>query len=216
MKQLKNGAFVLAIALCLAACGNGSQQVETAQTTSTPSTARQNDSAFNAGFQKVLASYFSLRDGLIDWDTAKANLAAGELATNSDSLDLSGLPNDTSASVKKTADIFAGTIAGSAKALVKESDIQKKRKEFQMISDALYDLAGSVSYDGEKLYRMKCPMAFNDSEEAFWVSDVSEIKNPYLGTKHPKYKNKMLECGEVTDSIGSVSKAMLNKPAAGK
>jgi hypothetical protein len=36
-------------------------------------------------------------------------------------------------------------------------------------------------------------MAFDD-KGAYWLSAESEIKNPYFG-------KKMLECGEVTDSL---------------
>ena len=43
-------------------------------------------------------------------------------------------------------------------------------------------------------------MAFGD-EVANWISNSSEIMNPYLGKKHAKYKDGMLHCGEVTDSL---------------
>jgi hypothetical protein len=44
-------------------------------------------------------------------------------------------------------------------------------------------------------------MAFNDTEEAFWLSDKNRVVNPYLGSKHPKYKGSMLHCGDITDSL---------------
>lgn len=217
MKQKQNLLIIAAIALGLASCGGGEVKEQSQSTAEAIPTASLNDSVFNAGFKKVLASYYSVRDGLVDWDTTAANLAASKLAIVADSLDLSRFANDSSAgdvpdksavvAAAATADAFAGTIVGSAKALAREGNIQSKRKEFQMISDALYDLAKAVKYDREKIYHIKCPMAFNDSEEAFWVSDVSDVKNPYLGTKHPKYKNKMLECGEVMDSIGTIHPA---------
>jgi hypothetical protein len=43
-------------------------------------------------------------------------------------------------------------------------------------------------------------MAFSDTEEAFWLSNKNQVVNPYLGSKHPTYKNKMLHCGDITDS----------------
>jgi hypothetical protein len=49
----------------------------------------------------------------------------------------------------------------------------------------------------------ECPMAFNDTETANWISNSSEIINPYLGNNHPKYKAGMLHCGELKDSITS-------------
>jgi len=44
-------------------------------------------------------------------------------------------------------------------------------------------------------------MAFNDSDEAYWLSNSREIVNPYLGKKHPRYKAGMLACGDLTDSL---------------
>ena len=217
---------MLAVIVAFASCGDAKQ--EEAQTTTDPiPSASLNDSTFNTGFKKVLTAYYGVRDGLVEWDTAAANLAAANLATVADSLDLSRFlqdsiavegseltdrQQDSSKAAAETASRFAGAIMGSAKALVKEPSIQAKRKEFQMISDALFDLAKSVKYDRDKIYHMKCPMAFNDTEEAYWISDTPEIRNPYLGTKHPKYKNKMLECGEVTDSLGTIAAA----PSAAK
>ena len=52
----------------------------------------------------------------------------------------------------------------------------------------------------EQVYHMSCPTAFSDSSEAYWLSADSKVVNPYLGNKHPIYKDKMLNCGEVNDS----------------
>ncbi|MFX4520371.1 hypothetical protein ABTA72_19455, partial [Acinetobacter baumannii] len=59
--------------------------------------------------------------------------------------------------------------------------------------EQLYDFIRTVQYDREVVYHEYCPMAFND-QGATWLSNSSDIKNPYL----PK---KMLHCGEVKDSI---------------
>lgn len=70
-----------------------------------------------------------------------------------------------------------------------------------MISDAMYDLVRTVNFDRQIIYHQHCPMAFNDSEGAYWLSNSRAVINPYLGKKHPKYKAAMLACGEVTDSL---------------
>lgn len=198
---MKKLTVIISIAIFLAACGGGDDKTTPDVTPAKP-LGSVNDSGFNLGFGKLLASYFDLRDALVDWDTIAANKYSLDLASLSDSLDLSHFPNDSTGAIKITADSYAGTINGSSRALIAEKEISAKRKEFQMISDALYDLARSVKYDREILYHMKCPMAFNDSEEAYWISETPAIKNPYLGNRHPKYKKGMVGCGEVTDSIG--------------
>ncbi|HMC86237.1 MAG TPA: DUF3347 domain-containing protein [Chitinophagaceae bacterium] len=163
-------------------------------------TASKNSEAFNASFEKLLNGYFSLKDGITNYDTAKANAAAKELTVFADSLTTSEIKGDSTGDIRKTAENFAGTISGSAKGLVGETDLIKKKREFQMISEALYNLVRTVRYDRQKLYHEHCPMAFGD-EEAWWLSNSNKIVNPYLGTKHPKYKGAMIDCGDITDSL---------------
>ena len=62
-----------------------------------------------------------------------------------------------------------------------------------MISANLFDLTRTVRYAEEKVYLLHCPMAFNDTG-ADWLSNSTEIKNPYFGSK-------MLTCGSVKDSV---------------
>ena len=75
-----------------------------------------------------------------------------------------------------------------------------------MLTDELYNLIRTTKYSGSIVYHIKCPMAFHDEEEGYWLSSSSHIANPYLGTMHPKYKNKMLGCGEVVDSLNFARK----------
>ncbi len=71
-----------------------------------------------------------------------------------------------------------------------------------MISELMYpSFLKTVNYEGPKLFLQNCPMAFNDTESANWISNSEEIVNPYLGKNHPKYKGGMLHCGEIKDTI---------------
>ena len=161
----------------------------------------KNSDLFNESFEKLLNSYFSLRDALVEYDTAKANTVAKEMVVFADSLKTDEIKADSSGVIKQTATDFAGTISGSAKGLIGETDLVKKKREFQLISEALYNLVRTVKYDRQKLYHQHCPMAFNDEEEAWWISNSNKIVNPYLGRKHPKYKATMEGCGDITDSL---------------
>ena len=62
-----------------------------------------------------------------------------------------------------------------------------------MATSDMYDLLRVVKYDREKVYMQHCPMAF-EHKGADWLSNTSEIMNPYI----PK---KMLDCGKVKDSV---------------
>ena len=155
--------------------------------------------SFNNSISNLLNKYYQLKDALVEWDTAKANQHARELKLLADSLPLDQLKADTT--IVDMADSYAGSITGDAVAMVGESDITEKRRSFYTLSESLYNLLRTVRYDASVVYHQSCPMAFNDTEEASWLSNQSQVANPYLGKKHPKYKDKMLDCGEVTDSL---------------
>jgi hypothetical protein len=153
----------------------------------------ENTGTFNQSFGKLLIAYYGVKDALVASDTAKATAAALELGIAADSLKVDEIKGDSTGVIKETARTFAGTISGSAKGLAGEKDLSAKRKEFEMIADAMWSLTRTVRYDGQKVYWQYCPMAFNN-KGAYWMSNEREIKNPYFG-------HDMLECGEVQDSL---------------
>ncbi|MCC7526118.1 MAG: DUF3347 domain-containing protein [Chitinophagaceae bacterium] len=150
--------------------------------------------AFDASFENVLNGYYALRDALVAGDTAAANKAAGLLVQSADELKLDELKAvDTSNIIIPTAKTYTGSISSEGKGLLGESNIEEKRKAFQMISGNLFDLTRTVRFSKEKVYLLHCPMAFNNTG-ADWLSNSTEIKNPYFG-------DKMLTCGAVKDSV---------------
>ena len=80
-------------------------------------------------------------------------------------------------------------------------DLTAKRRALNTISDHLYNFLRVVKYGQKKVYWQECPMAFNDTESGFWLSDSAAIRNPYLGMHDPKYGSGMLRCGETRDSL---------------
>ncbi|MFM2361735.1 MAG: hypothetical protein RLZZ316_637 [Bacteroidota bacterium] len=192
--------FLAAGIVLLTACGSGEDKPAEVIVPEQP-IASKNTPAFNESFEKLLNAYISVKDALVDYDTAKANAAALVLEQAADSLKITEIKGDTTGTIQQVAKDFAGTIVGSCKGLVGETDLTKKKREFQMISEAMYNLVRTVKYDKQIIYHQSCPMAFNDEEEAAWISTSNKIVNPYLGSKHPKYKEGMLHCGEVKDSI---------------
>ena len=153
----------------------------------------KNSGTFNESYSKLLTAYYGVKDALVASDTVKANKAARELAIAADSLKLDEIKGDSTGVIKETAKTYTGTVTGSALGLAGEKDIEAKRKEFDMLSDAIWSLTRTVKYSGQKIYYHFCPMAF-DNKGAYWLSNVSEIKNPYFG-------EKMLTCGSVQDSL---------------
>jgi Protein of unknown function (DUF3347) len=164
----------------------------------------KNSAGFNASFSRLLTSYYALQKALVNWDTLGANLAAKALQQSSDSLLIKELQADSS--IILTAQNLAASISGEAKGLIGDNDIALKRRDFNMLTDELYSLVRTVRYDRAIVFHMRCPMAFGDSAEGFWLSNTNTIINPYLGNKHPTYAGKMVGCGEIVDSLDFAQK----------
>lgn len=155
---------------------------------------------FQAAFGSLMSTYYSLKDGFVNWDTAAANKAAIAIQVHADSLPYNEL-KATDSSIIETARAFSQSISAEAKGILGEQNIEQKRRSFYTLSENLYNLVRTVKYNGEVIFHQHCPMAFNDAEEAFWLSNSNEVVNPYLGTSHPKYKAGMLHCGDIPDSL---------------
>lgn len=183
---------VLAITaiIALAACGENDKPA-TAANPDEPLTQSKNSSNFNNAFETLLANYYRLKDAFAASNDTMAASSARLLIANADSLKVDELKADSS--IVEMANGYLQSVSAEAKALITEPGIEEKRKSFQMISDNMYDLVRSVRYDQKIVYHQFCPMAFNDAG-AYWLSNTSDIKNPYFG-------KKMLTCGEVKDSL---------------
>ncbi|HEY6976197.1 MAG TPA: DUF3347 domain-containing protein [Chitinophagaceae bacterium] len=159
----------------------------------------KNSESFNKPFNEMLNSYFDLKNALVEWDTAKTSAYANTLARLSQNVPYDELKADTT--IIATAKNFSGNVVAEAMGIAGENTIEGKRRSFYTLSENLYNLLRTVRYDQQVIYHDKCPMAFNDSEEAYWISNTKQIINPYLGKKHPHYAGGMIGCGSVEDSI---------------
>jgi hypothetical protein len=156
-------------------------------------------SAFNKSVTSVLNSYYALSDGFVNTDSAQINGSARNLSNQVDSIRFDQFKADTA--IVETAVNLAQSMKGDITGLLGETTMEQKRREFNMITDQLYSLVRTVSYDGGVIYHIRCPTAFSDSTEAYWLSPSNKIVNPYWG-KNPTGANKnKQDCGEVIDSI---------------
>lgn len=159
----------------------------------------RNSDAFNVPFENVLNKYFALKDALVNWDTATARNAANDFQQALSLVPYEELNTDTLIDRAKS---LSGQMTGEAEGLMTEVNIDGQRKSFYSLSEQLYNLVKTVHYDKQVIYHDKCPMAFNNEEdEGWWLSNTNNIVNPYMGNKHPRYKDAMMSCGSVEDSI---------------
>jgi hypothetical protein len=140
----------------------------------------------------VLGYYYNLKDELVAARAGTADSAAHRLVLSGNTL-RSFIMHDT-ARVRFLRPFVDTIIAASVKIdLLTDETCEGQRLAFGNISSAMYSLLKGVNARNLGAYHEYCPMAFND-RGATWLSRESDIKNPYFG-------DKMLECGEVTDSL---------------
>lgn len=155
---------------------------------------------FNNQITTLIDSYMAMKSAFVEADTSKIKTKTAGFIASADSLHLNELQEKDS-SVFMAVQQNLSDIKANAKPILEESDITEMRHDFSMVSENLYPFLKTIGYEGEKLYWQNCPMAFGEDKPANWLSNSSEINNPYLGKKDPVYKSAMLHCGENMDSI---------------
>ena len=155
---------------------------------------------FNQSISDAVNNYLSMKNAFVDADTLKIKLNDQKFIATIEGVRLSDLRKDDSAIIL-TAQQYISDIKANAEAMLHENDITEMRQDFRMVSDNLYPFLKTIGYEGPKLYWQNCPMAFGENKEGNWISNTSEIINPYLGKNHPEYKSTMLGCGETKDSL---------------
>ena len=150
-----------------------------------------NSDIVNYGIGGIVNEYYAIKDAFVLENDAIINQHALAMQKGIDTLDLKSVQGTNLEKDKNTQ--LISEIVAALKTLLNEKEIDAKRKPFQTISDKLYDLIKSVRFDKQIIYLEHCPMAFNQTG-ANWLSNTPDIKNPYI----PK---KMIDCGEVLDTL---------------
>lgn len=192
---MKKGLFIIggaAIAIAVYFLIAGKRETAPVASNKKPSATIAHSELFNSTTSAMLQDYYTLKNLFVEWDTAAIKPAMAALTQSLNNI---------------VADSGAGGITALSKSrehvhtLSQAPDLEKQRKAFNNLSLSLYTFLQESQYTVAKVYKQECPMAFYDTVAAWWLSDNSQVVNPYLGTKHPRYKNGMLHCGEVKDSI---------------
>ena len=155
---------------------------------------------FNSSLDTVMNNYFDAKAAFVDADSTRARAAMKNFLSALDKLNMEEIKKDT-AGIFESVTAQLNDVKANAESLQKQPNITEMRQDFRMVSESIYPLLKSIHYEGKILYWQNCPMAFGEGKEANWISNTSEIVNPYLGKNHPEFKGAMLHCGEVKDSI---------------
>jgi Cu(I)/Ag(I) efflux system membrane fusion protein len=143
----------------------------------------------------IVEKYLFLQDALASDDKESAARAAGETLKALSAVEMSLLNGNAH-------DVWMVNSANMKAALEKAKEakaIGPMREAFKGLSKELIAVVGQFGlYQGKTLYKINCPMAFND-KGADWLQKDEDIRNPYFGAS-------MYTCGQVTEVIGEKPK----------
>ncbi len=184
--------FGIAIAAStFTACTENATQSEKANNTDTPqaNTTVPNDGVKGTSANEVVTHYLHLKNALTADNSKEAATAGKAVVVAIDKIDAASLTADQ----KKVYDDVKDDMKEHGQHIGDNANkIEHQREHFEMLSNGLYDLVKAVGSE-QTLYRDHCPM-FNDNKGADWLSEVKEIKNPYLGKQMP-------DCGVIKEEI---------------
>jgi hypothetical protein len=204
---------VLAIVLLLAAAAvtwffifKKNEKSGTLDTENTVIQSRHSEE-LNQSFTGMIEAYYRMSEGFVNWETDTVAKYSLELKSVLDNLNIDELKTDSLTFTKASGEI--GNIKAELEGIINDPTLDEKRGSLNIMSKLLFDLLTTIRYDAAKIYYQECPMAFNDDIPGYWLSPTGAVRNPYLGTKHPKYKSGMLKCGGPVDTINfrGISKA---------
>ena len=141
--------------------------------------------SFQSEFKEILNSYFNLKDALVASNAVKTSTIASGLLKKTGNIDT----KDSSEMLSK----HLNKINEMLQAISENKDLEKQREHFRILSQQMIAIAGNIEKIDKTIYVQHCPMA-NNNHGADWLSQSSEVKNPYYG-------EAMLTCGEVTSEI---------------
>jgi len=201
--MLKKGIFIiLALIICVAAylffANKGKKGIQNDK--EIPLKISKNSEKLNQRLDLTLQAYYQLHDGLVRWAPVDSiGRMADSLSRVAATIPFTEIKADSI--LIQTAEDFSENLQDACAGIVKDTAIAGQRRDFYTATEALYNLLRTVQYDNKTIYHIKCPMAFNGDEEAFWLSDSTEVINPYFGINDPVHHSAMLHCGSVEDSI---------------
>lgn len=156
--------------------------------------------SFINSVDSALESYYSSTDALVKWDSLNIDSFVVLLEKKLNAIQIQELKKDTGG-IYETGESFLNYAKNDVEAMKEKKNLEWKRRSLNSLSENLFNFLRIIRYDKSKLYLQECPMAFNDTESGLWLSKTPEIRNPYLGLYHPRYKSGMLKCGETRETL---------------
>ncbi len=147
------------------------------------------DAKATVSMKNLVDRYLQVKNGLASDNAQETADGAKEMYKALTGFDKSGL----TAEQKKIFEENEADLKEHAEHIGKSAGtIKHQREHFVSMSEDMYALVKAFG-GGRTLYHDHCPMA-NENKGAMWLSEVKEIKNPYMGAS-------MATCGTIEESI---------------
>lgn len=185
---MKTYIYIIALSVIfITACSNNKRADRTTQAGRIKTVS--GSSAKNASTATLFNLYFKLKNSFVADNDKDAANAAKEMIAAFGGFKMNSLTPEQSqafSEIKEDATEHVSHISANA------GNIVHQREHFDMLSKDMYDLAKLAGTD-QVIYVDHCPM-YNNNKGALWLSEVKEIKNPYLG-------GAMLTCGKIQEEL---------------
>ncbi len=150
---------------------------------------------FGSQLWSVVEKYLALQGSLAGDDKDGAAHTAGEALNALTAVDMGLLSGEAHKTWMSNSDEIKTSLNGIKLA----QTIEPMRKEFGKLSNAIISVLQRFgTYENRTLYRLNCPMAFNN-KGADWLQTDKDTRNPYFGAS-------MLKCGQVVGVFGNETK----------
>ena len=195
---MKNIIFGFAvIAITTAACNSGNNSTEknekkddtTMNNNSSTQSSGNTDTKVDGSMKEMVTQYLQMKNALANDNGKEAASAGNAFVESMGKMDKNSLTGDK----KKKWDDVSDDAKEMAEHIGDNANkIEHQREHFDMLSTDMYEMVKRFGA-GQTLYQDFCPM-YNNNKGATWLSEIKEIKNPYMGKKQPA-------CGSVKEEI---------------
>ncbi len=184
---LSAGILALSFTACNSTSSKQTNNTDSAQADTTNMTAPV-EATDATPADAILTGYINMKNSLAADNGSEAAKNGQEILDAVSKFNASSLSPEQ----KKTFLGLVGDIKENSEHINENGDkIEHQREHFEMLSKDMTDLVKSVGTD-KSLYLDSCPMY--DGGKGTWLSEVKEIKNPYMGKKSPT-------CGAIKETI---------------
>jgi hypothetical protein len=137
----------------------------------------------------ILTTYLNLKDALAADKSDSARQAAKTLYNSINKLEMDKLSADQHEIWMQ----YESKLSYDAEHIKETDELDHQREHFTNLSVNMYKIVKALKINTTTIYYQFCPMA-NGGKGGYWLSENSEIHNPYMGRKMPT-------CGSTKETI---------------